>query len=83
MTWESITAIISVVTVGIAVGRIIYGLSQTLTRLNCSVENLNATLNDLMGDNEREHEELYGELSTLRDEISEIEEKMSRTEPEK
>lgn len=81
MSWESITAIISVITVGIAVGRIIYGLSQTLTRLNCSVENLNATLNDLMGDNEREHEELYGELSSLRDEITEIEEIIERDRP--
>lgn len=77
MTWETVTAIISVITVGIAVGRIIYGLSQTLTRLNCAVENLNATLNAFTGDNEREHEELYGGIEELRENVSRIEERIS------
>lgn len=83
MTWETVTAIISVITVGIAVGRIIYGLSQTLTRLNCSVENLNATLNAFAGDNEREHEELYGELYSLRENVSELEIKLEYKDSEK
>lgn len=73
MTWETVAAVISVITVGIAVGKIIYGLSQTLTRLNCAVENLNSTLNALTVDNEREHEELYGELYALREKIRETE----------
>ncbi len=77
MTWETVTAIISVITVGIAVGRIIYGLSQTLTRLNCAVENLNDTLNAFAGDNEREHEELYGGIEELRENVSRIEERIS------
>lgn len=77
MTWETVTAIISVITVGIAVGRIIYGLSQTLTRLNCAVENLNDTLNAFAGDNEREHEELYGGIEELRENVSRIEKRIS------
>ena len=83
MTWETVTAIISVITVGIAVGKIIYGLSQTLTRLNCAVENLNETLSAFTNDNEREHEELYGGIEELRENISDIKAELTVKETEK
>ncbi len=83
VTWETVTAIISVITVGIAVGRIIYGLSQTLTRLNCAVENLNTTISAFVSDNESEHEELYGGIEELRESISDIKAELTLRETEK
>ena len=72
MRLEIITAAISVITVGIAIGRIIYELSKTLTRLNCAVENLNSTLTDFTDMNEREHEELFGSIESLKDDVSSL-----------
>ena len=56
MTWEIVAGIIALVGAGIAIGKIIYELSKTLTKLNCSVEILNSTLNSFASDNDREHE---------------------------
>ena len=83
MTFEALTAIISVLTVGIAVGKIIYGLSKTLTRLNLAVENLNATLTEFTNSNESEHEELFGGVEELRELYSRLEMRIDDSNKEK
>ena len=59
MTWEIVAGWIALCTAGIGAGKIVYDLSRTLTKLNCSVENLNSTLTALTTENGQEHEELY------------------------
>ena len=70
MTWEIVAGIIALVGAGIAIGKIIYELSKTLTKLNCSVEILNSTLNSFASDNDREHEEMFAGIA---DKCSEVE----------
>ncbi len=65
MTWEIVVGFISLATAGIAIGKVIYELSRTLTKLNCSVENLNRTLTNLTSQNEREHEEICENIAYL------------------
>lgn len=67
MTWEVVAGLIVLVSAGISTGKIIYDLSRTLTKLNCSVENLNSTLTALTTENREEHEELYGGVAELSD----------------
>ncbi len=67
MTWEIITGWIALISAGIGAGKIVYDLSRTLTKLNCSVENLNSTLTALTTENREEHEELYGGVAELSD----------------
>ena len=73
MTWEIVVGLIALISAGIAIGRIIYGLSVTLTKLNCSVEILNSTLASFASDNDRAHEEMSGGLAALWDKIAELE----------
>ena len=65
MTWEIVVGFISLATAGIAIGKVIYELSRTLTKLNCSVENLNQTLTNLTSQNRQEHEEIYENIANL------------------
>lgn len=66
MTWEIVVGFISLATAGIAIGKVIYELSRTLTKLNCSVENLNQTLTSLTSQNKQEHEEIRENITNLR-----------------
>ncbi len=65
MTWEIVVGFISLATAGIAIGKVIYELSRTLTKLNCSVENLNQTLTSLTSQNKQEHEEIRENITDL------------------
>ncbi len=65
MTWEIVVGFISLATAGIAIGKVIYELSRTLTKLNCSVENLNQTLTSLTSQNKQEHEEIREDITSL------------------
>ena len=65
MTWEIVVGFISLATAGIAIGKVIYELSRTLTKLNCSVENLNQTLTSLTSQNKQEHEEIRENIADL------------------
>ncbi|MCI8611564.1 MAG: hypothetical protein HFE66_06570 [Clostridiales bacterium] len=47
MTWDIVVGFLSLTTAGIAIGKGIYELSRTLTKLNYAVENLNSTLTNL------------------------------------
>ena len=67
MTWEVVAGLIALVSAGIGAGKIVYELSRTLTKLNCSVENLNSTLTALTTENREEHEELYGGVAELQE----------------
>ena len=68
MTWEIVAGLIALFSAGIGAGKIVYDLSRTLTKLNCSVENLNSTLTALTTENrEEEHEELYGGVAELQE----------------
>ncbi|MBS5726135.1 MAG: hypothetical protein KHW59_10240 [Clostridiales bacterium] len=67
MTWEVVAGLIALVSAGIGAGKIVYDLSRTLTKLNCSVENLNSTLTALTTENREEHEELYGGVAELQE----------------
>lgn len=69
MTWEIVVGFLSLATAGIAIGKVIYELSRTLTKLNCSVENLNRTLTNLTSQNEQEHEAFYENIAYLQDEL--------------
>ena len=73
MTWEIVAGIIALVGAGIAIGKIIYELSKTLTKLNCSVEILNSTLNSFASANDRDHEEMFAGIAELWDKCSEVE----------
>ena len=59
MTWETMAALITVALAGISIGKVVYELSKTLTKLNCSVEILNASLSALTSENSDEHLELF------------------------
>jgi len=65
MTWEIVVGFISLATAGIAIGKVIYELSRTLTKLNCSVENLNQTLTSLTSQNKQEHAEIRENITDL------------------
>lgn len=65
MTWEIVVGFISLATAGIAIGKVIYELSRTLTKLNCSVENLNQTLTSLTSQNKQEHAEIRENITYL------------------
>ncbi len=65
MTWEIVVGFISLATAGIAIGKVIYELSRTLTKLNCSVENLNQTLTSLTSQNKQEPEEICEDITNL------------------
>ncbi len=67
MTWEIVAGLIALFSAGIGAGKIVYDLSRTLTKLNCSVENLNSTLTALTTENREEHEELYGGVAELQE----------------
>ncbi|GEM_PF-3223139 len=67
MTWEVVAGLIALVSAGIGAGKIVYELSRTLTKLNCSVENLNSTLTALTTENREEHDELYGGVAELQE----------------
>ena len=67
MTWEIVAGLIALCSAGIGAGKIVYDLSRTLTKLNCSVENLNSTLTALTTENREEHEELYGGVAEALD----------------
>ena len=70
MTWETVAALISMVTVGIAIGRVIANLSRTLTKLNCSVDSLNSALQSFIERSEREHGQMKGDISHLRKDVA-------------
>ena len=38
MTWEVVAGLITLASAGIGTGKIVYDLSHTLTKLNCSVK---------------------------------------------
>ena len=65
MTCVIFVGFISLATAGIAIGKVIYELSRTLTKLNCSVENLNQTLTSLTSQNKQEHEEIREDITSL------------------
>ena len=69
MTWEMIASLISIVTVGIAVGKVIANLSRTLTKLNCSVDSLNSALQSFIDRSEKEHGQMKGEISHLKKDV--------------
>lgn len=69
MTWEILAALISVVTVGIAIGRVIANLSKTLTKLNCSVDSLNCALQNFIDRSEKEHGKLNCEIDHLKKDV--------------
>ena len=73
MTWETLAALITIALAGISVGKVIYGLSKTLTKLNCSVEILNSSLSALTCENSDEHRELFGAVDELYEKMREFE----------
>lgn len=80
MTWEVVAGLITLTSAGIGTGKIVYDLSRTLTKLNCSVENLNSTLTALTTENQEEHEELYGGVAELSDALQAQEIRIVRLE---
>ena len=60
MTWEVVAGLIALVSAGIGAGKIVYELSRTLTKLNCS-------LTALTTENREEHDELYGGVAELQE----------------
>ncbi len=80
MTWEIAVGIITLAGAGISVGKVIFDLSRTLTKLDCSVEGLNRTLSGFVSENEDEHGELYGELSEVYEQLSVLEKRLSEVE---
>ena len=74
MTWEIIAGWIALCTAGIGAGKIVYDLSRTLTKLNCSVENLNSTLTTLTT------EELYGGVAEALDALQAQEIRLTKLE---
>ncbi len=67
MTWDIVVGFLSLATAGIAIGKVIYELSRTLTKLNYSVENLNCTLTNLTSQNKQEHEAFHESIADLKD----------------
>ncbi|MBQ7836049.1 MAG: hypothetical protein IJ389_02215 [Clostridia bacterium] len=64
-----IAALISIVTVGIAIGRVIANLSKTLTKLNCSVDSLNSALQSFIDRSEKEHGQMNREIAHLKKDV--------------
>ena len=77
MTWETLASLITIVLAGISVGKVIYGLSKTLTKLNYSVEILNSSLSALTCENSDEHKELFGAVDELYHNVHELECRMN------
>ncbi len=82
MTWEIVVGFLSLATAGIAIGKVIYELSRTLTKLNCSVENLNHTLTNLTSQNEREHAEICENIAQLQNTLHTQDRRIFRLEGE-
>lgn len=80
MTWEIVAGLIALCSAGIGAGKIVYDLSRTLTKLNCSVENLNSTLTALTTENREEHEELYGGMAEALDALQAQEIRLAKLE---
>ncbi len=80
MTWEIVAGLIALCSAGIGAGKIVYDLSRTLTKLNCSVENLNSTLTALTTENREEHEELYGGVAEALDALQAQEIRLAKLE---
>ena len=80
MTWEIVAGWIALCTAGIGAGKIVYDLSRTLTKLNCSVENLNSTLTALTTETGQEHEELYGGVAEALDALQAQEIRLTKLE---
>ncbi len=57
------------VTVSIAIGRVIANLSRTLTKLNCSVDSLNSALQSFIDRSEKEHGQMKGDIDHLRKDV--------------
>lgn len=83
MTWETLASLITIALAGITIGKVIYELSKTLTKLNCSVEILNNALSALTCENSDEHKELYGAVGEIYENISEIRQKLYEKEEKK
>lgn len=80
MTWEIVVGFISLATAGITIGKVIYELSRTLTKLNCSVENLNQTLTSLTSQNRQEHSEIYDNITALQNTLHKQEKRIIKLE---
>lgn len=50
MTWEIVVGIITLITVGISVGKLISNNTKTMTELRCSIDELNHSLKTLQSD---------------------------------
>ena len=73
MTWEIIAGGIAIITCGIAIGKVIYELSKTLTKLNCSVDALNITLKNFKSENATEHKQFRSDIKNHEERIHELE----------
>lgn len=62
----------------ITIGKVIFELSKTLTKLSLSVEELNATLSSLASDNAIEHEELFGAIEELSENYKKLDEEAEK-----
>ena len=83
MTWETLAALITIALAGISIGKVIYELSKTMTKLNCSVELLNSALSALTCENSDEHKELYGAVDELYHNFRELEHLMEERSNDK
>lgn len=76
MDWETLAALITIALAGISVGKVIYELSKTLTKLNCSVDMLTKALSALTCENSEEHKELFGAVDELYHNVTDLEHKI-------
>lgn len=83
MTWEIIAALIAIVTVGIAIGKVIANLSQTLTKLSCAVDALSSTLNMFMSNSNAEHKAMHKDIDHLKEDVNKHEIRIENLEEKK
>lgn len=70
MTWEIIAGLITLITMGIAVGKVVANLSQTLTKLSCAVDALSTTLNMFMSNSQAEHKSMHKDIDHLKADVN-------------
>lgn len=75
MTWEICVGIIAIVTVGIAVGKVVYDSGRSSAKLSCSIDALNDTLSKIDRANIREHDRFKADIKDHERRIQTIEDK--------
>lgn len=75
--WGIFGVIAALVTFGIAIGTPLMKLNATITKLSALIEFIQAQINTLKVDNEREHNSIWNEIERHEDTINDHETKIA------